>query len=146
VIRRHDLPVRRPAPPDIRPGASVGAVIQHVALETSRADGEAAQTFWRLLGFAPVLPPETLRERAAWLERGSTQIHLLWHDAPTAPPEGHVAVVVEDYDGTIDRLRSAGHEPEPRTEHWGAPRAFVRAPGGHRVELMAAPPHRLRRS
>src|SRR3954447_18563500 len=33
-----------------------------------------------------------------------------------------------------------GHEVEPRTQHWDAPRAFVRAPGGHRVEIMAAPP------
>jgi hypothetical protein len=37
-------------------------------------------------------------------------------------------------------LRAGGHEVEPRAEHWGAPRAFTRAPGGHRVELMAAPP------
>jgi catechol 2,3-dioxygenase-like lactoylglutathione lyase family enzyme len=115
-------------------------VIQHVALETRRGDGQAADAFWRLLGFEPVDPPETLRERAAWLQRGSTQIHLLWHDAPTAAPEGHVAVVLEDYEGTLERLRAAGHEVEPRAEHWGAPRAFVRSPGGHRVEVMAAPP------
>jgi catechol 2,3-dioxygenase-like lactoylglutathione lyase family enzyme len=115
-------------------------VIQHVALETRRADGAAAEAFWRLLGFGPVEPPETLHERAAWLQRGETQVHLLWHDAPTAPPEGHVAVVVDDYEDALGRLRAAGHEVEPRREHWGAPRAFVRAPGGHRVEVMAAPP------
>jgi catechol 2,3-dioxygenase-like lactoylglutathione lyase family enzyme len=115
-------------------------VIQHVALETRREDGEAAGAFWRLLGFEPVDPPETLRERADWLQRGSTQIHLLWHDHPTAPPEGHVAVVLDDYEGTLERLRAAGHEVQPRREHWGAPRAFVSAPGGHRVEVMARAP------
>jgi catechol 2,3-dioxygenase-like lactoylglutathione lyase family enzyme len=115
-------------------------VIQHVALETRRSDGEAAGRFWELLGFVPVEPPETLRDRADWLQRGATQIHLLWQDEPTAPPEGHVAVVIDDYAGTLERLRSAGHEVDPRREHWGAPRAFVRAPGGHRVEVMAAPP------
>jgi catechol 2,3-dioxygenase-like lactoylglutathione lyase family enzyme len=115
-------------------------VIQHVALETRRSDGEAANRFWALLGFEPVEPPETLKDRADWLQRGQTQIHLLWHDDPTAPPEGHVAVVLDDYDATLERLREAGHEVEPRREHWGAPRAFVRAPGGHRVEVMAAPP------
>jgi hypothetical protein len=41
---------------------------------------------------------------------------------------------------TLARLAAAGHPPEPRTAHWGAPRAFVRSPGGHRVEVMAAPP------
>jgi catechol 2,3-dioxygenase-like lactoylglutathione lyase family enzyme len=120
-------------------------VIQHVALETRREDGAAAEAFWRLLGFEPVDPPESLRERAAWLERRNTQIHLLWHDEPSAPPEGHTAVVIDDYEATLDRLRAAGHAVEPRAEHWGAPRAFVDAPGGHRVEVMAAPPHsRLR--
>jgi catechol 2,3-dioxygenase-like lactoylglutathione lyase family enzyme len=115
-------------------------VLQHVALETSRADGPAAEEFWRLVGFEPVDPPTTLRDRAAWMQRGPTQIHLLWSEDPTAPAQGHAAVVVDDYDATLDRLRAAGYEPEPRTGHWGAPRAFVRAPGGHRVELMSAPP------
>ena len=118
----------------------VRRVIHHAALETRRADGETAVAFWRLLGFREVDPPETLRERAAWLERGGTQIHLLWKDEPTSPPEGHVAVVVDDYDATLGRLRDAGHEVEERARHWGAPRAFAKAPGGHRVELMASPP------
>jgi catechol 2,3-dioxygenase-like lactoylglutathione lyase family enzyme len=115
-------------------------VLQHVALETARADGEAAVAFWQLLGFAVLEPPPTLRDRAAWLQRDGTQIHVLWKEDPTAPPEGHAAVVVPDYDATLARLRDAGYDPEPRTEHWGAPRAFVRSPGGHRVELMSAPP------
>jgi catechol 2,3-dioxygenase-like lactoylglutathione lyase family enzyme len=113
-------------------------VIQHVALETARADAAAAEKFWRLLGFDPVDPPETLRDRAAWLQKGPTQVHLLWSDEPVAPPEGHVAVVLDDYDATIERLREAGYDVDPRRQHWGAPRAFVRAPGGHRVEVMAA--------
>ena len=115
-------------------------MIQHVALETRREDGEAAAAFWRLLGFEDVEPPESLRERATWLQRGPTQVHLLWSDAPLAPDEGHTAVVVEGYEEVVERLRGAGFEVEPRAEHWGAPRSFVRAPGGHRVELMAAPP------
>jgi len=31
-------------------------------------------------------------------------------------------------------------EVDERPRHWGAAPCFVRAPGGHRVELMAAPP------
>jgi catechol 2,3-dioxygenase-like lactoylglutathione lyase family enzyme len=115
-------------------------VIAHVALETSPSDGPAAIGFWEQLGFAQVEPPPSLRDRAAWLERGGTQIHLLWNDRPTIAPEGHVAVVVPDYPATLDRLRTAGHTVESRTPHWGSARAFARAPGGHRVELMAYPP------
>jgi catechol 2,3-dioxygenase-like lactoylglutathione lyase family enzyme len=56
------------------------------------------------------------------------------------PPEGHVAVVCEAYESTLAALRAAGFDVEPRAEHWGAARAYVRSPGGHRVEVMAAPP------
>ncbi|MGI8801621.1 MAG: VOC family protein [Solirubrobacteraceae bacterium] len=115
-------------------------MIHHVALETRPADGRAALAFWRELGFVAVDPPASLRDRAAWVERDGTQIHLLWTEEPGAQREGHVAVVVPDYAATLERLQAAGHPVEPRTEHWGAPRAFTRAPGGHRVELMAAPP------
>lgn len=75
------------------------------------------------------------------MQREGTQIHLLWSDGPAVPPQGHVAVVAPDYGPTLAALRSAGHEVQERTEHWGAPRCFVRAPGGHRVEVMAAPPY-----
>ena len=61
-------------------------------------------------------------------------------DDPVRLPAGHLAVVVDDYDRTLERLRADGFEPEPRQEHWGAPRSFVRDPAGNRVELMSAPP------
>ena len=56
------------------------------------------------------------------------------------PPEGHAAVVVEDWDAVVARLHDEGYEVNERPRHWGAARCFVRGPGGHRVELMAAPP------
>jgi catechol 2,3-dioxygenase-like lactoylglutathione lyase family enzyme len=64
----------------------------------------------------------------------------MWVDDPVSLPSGHVAVVVDDYPGTLQALRDAGHEPEPRREHWGSPRAFVRDPAGNLVELMDFPP------
>ena len=115
-------------------------MIHHVALEIRREDVGESERFWALLGFARVDPPPSLAGRAVWLERRGTQVHLRLADDPVAPPEGHVAVVAEDYAATLDRLRAAGHEPEPRAEHWGAPRCFVRCPAGHRVEVMAWAP------
>jgi catechol 2,3-dioxygenase-like lactoylglutathione lyase family enzyme len=115
-------------------------MLQHVTLEVRPDQVEACVEFWQLLGFARVEPPPTLRERAAWVERERTQIHLMHVEEPVTPPAGHAAVVAADYEGTLDALRRAGFEPEPRREHWGAPRSFVRDPVGHRVEIMAAPP------
>jgi len=114
--------------------------LHHVALEVREEAVEAEVAFWALVGFDRVAPPEALAGRAAWVARGATQIHLLFSDAPVVPPGGHAAVVVEDFDAACTRLAAAGSAVEPRRPHWGAARATVRSPGGHRVELMAAPP------
>lgn len=114
-------------------------MLHHVGIEVAPADVEAAAGFFELLGFARVEPPPALRE-FTWLERDGTQVHLMPEDEPTVPSPGHLAVVVEDFEATVARLRERGFEVEPKREHWGVPRALALAPGGHRVELMAAPP------
>jgi catechol 2,3-dioxygenase-like lactoylglutathione lyase family enzyme len=114
--------------------------LHHVALETAPPDRDPLVRFFALLGFAEVPPPPSLQGKSRWMERDGHQIHLLFSDEPTAPAEGHVAIVERDYDEALERLRGAGFEAEPRAEHWGAKRCFVRAPGGHRVEVMAFPP------
>jgi catechol 2,3-dioxygenase-like lactoylglutathione lyase family enzyme len=117
-------------------------VLQHVALEVRPDDVERCVAFWSLLGFTRVAAPASLAARATWVERGPTQIHLLHAADPVRPPQGHAAVIAADYEATLERLRAAGFAPEPRREHWGAPRCFLRDPAGHRVEVMAAPPPR----
>jgi catechol 2,3-dioxygenase-like lactoylglutathione lyase family enzyme len=114
-------------------------MIQHVAREITPAQLESCLAFYGLLGFEQVPVPDSLASRAAWLERGGTQVHLLFaQDAE--PGRGHVAVVVDDYEATLDRLRAAGHEVDPRRAHWDSPRAYVHDPAGHLVELMAFAP------
>jgi catechol 2,3-dioxygenase-like lactoylglutathione lyase family enzyme len=115
-------------------------MVQHVTLELRREQADECVAFWELLGFDRVDPPPSLADRAAWMQHGATQVHLMWVDDPVALPNGHVAVVLDDYDGTLAALREAGAEPEPRTEHWGSPRSYVRDPAGNLVELMAWPP------
>jgi catechol 2,3-dioxygenase-like lactoylglutathione lyase family enzyme len=114
-------------------------MLHHVGIEVAAADLERSVELWRALGFERVEPPPTL-SGFVWLERDGTQIHLMPTEEPTVPPRGHVAVVVVDLVGAVVALRELGFQVEPRREHWGAPRALVIAPGGHRVELMAAPP------
>ncbi len=119
-------------------------MLQHVALETPPGEVDRAIEFWSLVGFKPVESPEPLGDTVRWLEREGTQIHLLLTENHTAPLLGHPAIVVPDHAAAKERLRGAGFEVEDTRQLWGADRAFAIAPGGHRVELMAAPPPRSR--
>jgi catechol 2,3-dioxygenase-like lactoylglutathione lyase family enzyme len=115
------------------------AMIQHVALEVRPEALERCLAFYGLLGFTPASTPPTLAGRAVWLSLGPTQLHLMPRPG-TVAGSGHLAVLARDYDDTVARLHRAGHEVEPRRPHWGASRGYVRDPGGHLVELIAAAP------
>lgn len=114
--------------------------LQHVALEVRPVEADDEVAFWALIGFAEVPPPDSLAGRTRWVQREATQIHLLFAEDPVIPRDGHVAVVAEAFAEVGARLAAVGCILEPRQEHWGAPRAFLTSPAGHRVELMAAPP------
>ncbi|HXR31972.1 MAG TPA: VOC family protein [Solirubrobacterales bacterium] len=114
-------------------------MLHHVGIEVAPGDLERSVELWQVLGFVRVEPPPTLSE-FVWLERNGTQIHLMPTDEPAVPPRGHTAVVAADFDAAVAELHERGFEVELRREHWGVPRAAAIAPGGHRIELMAAPP------
>lgn len=103
--------------------------------------------FYEALGFVPVDPPPRLLRRARWLQGGNTQIHLQYAGKdgepftdPPVPMNGHVAIVVEDYEIAIGALTSAGVEVEHGAEYWGVKRCKVTDPAGNSLELMASPP------
>src|SRR3954470_5900645 len=115
-------------------------MLQHVSVEVPPDRVDACVAFWRLLGFEQVIPPPSLRDRFTWVERAGTQIHLMPFEDPVTTVRGHAAVVVDDYEAALARLREHGFESRPGSNAWGAPRAFVRDPAGNHVEVMAAPP------
>jgi catechol 2,3-dioxygenase-like lactoylglutathione lyase family enzyme len=114
--------------------------LHHASLETRRDDVPAELRFWSILDFQELQPPGDLEERATWVARGASQIHLLHAEEPVVMPLGHVAIVCQDYADVLEALVAAGHAVEERDQHWGAPRCYVRSPAGHRVEVMAFPP------
>jgi hypothetical protein len=115
-------------------------MLQHVGIEVAPADLQRATEFFVLLGFEPVQPPPALADGFTWLQREGTQVHLMHEEHPVVAPRAHLAVVVANFDTTVARLHEHGFQTRPGREHWGSPRAHAIAPGGHRVELMAAPP------
>jgi catechol 2,3-dioxygenase-like lactoylglutathione lyase family enzyme len=120
-------------------------MIHHVTREILRSELDSCASFYALLGFEPVGTPPGIEGRAAWFEHAGTQIHLMLVDDAAAAerrPAGHVGIVIGRYDETVGRIRAAGHTVEPRREHWGSPRSYVRDPAGYLVELIAWPPNR----
>jgi catechol 2,3-dioxygenase-like lactoylglutathione lyase family enzyme len=115
-------------------------MLQHVTLEVTPAQVRPCVEFWSLLGFTELLAPPLLRHRFTWVERNGTQIHLVPVDDPIAMREGHVAVEVEDYEGTLAALERAGFELREGTNAWDAPRSFTRDPAGHLIEIMSRSP------
>lgn len=115
-------------------------MIHHAGLEVQLGDLDACVAFWTLLGWREVAVPDGIGDRGRWMQRGAQQVHLLVVEEAVAPPSGHVALVDAALDATVERLTAAGHEVVERNRYWGARRVFTRSPGGHRVELMSAPP------
>lgn len=115
-------------------------MLHHVSLEVHPSQADRFGELLRTIGFEPATAPGVLGDAVHWYERASTQVHLILSEAATAPVLGHAAFVVDRYEETIGKLRGSGFEINEARELWGAPRSFLLAPGGHRLELMAAPP------
>ena len=115
-------------------------MLHHVSLEIPPEEEERSAEFWQALGFERVPAPPEIAEYVTWFEREGTQVHLIRTPTATVPQIGHSAVVAAEFEATVARLREAGFEVQTARELWGEPRAIATAPGGHRVELMVAPP------
>lgn len=115
-------------------------VLHHVSIEVDPDDADRFAELLGAIGFTPVASPEPLGGAVRWFDGGGSQVHLILTEAATAPMLGHAAVAPPDFDAALARLDELGFEVEEARELWGERRAFVLAPSGHRMELMAAPP------
>lgn len=115
-------------------------MLHHVSLEVDPADADRFAELLAAIGFTALQSPEPLGDAVRWFEREGTQVHLILTPAATAPVLGHAAFVAPDFEATVRALGELGFEVEEARELWGERRAFVLAPSGHRLELMAAPP------
>ena len=72
----------------------------------------------------------------AWLQAGASQIHLMETSEATIDRRQHLALRVDDLEGVLGELASAGVEAArvPYTPGAGQ-QAFLRDPSGNRIEL-----------
>jgi lactoylglutathione lyase len=113
-------------------------------------DADASRAFYEALGFELRRDMDIVRdgEREATnyffgIPGQDEELELtLNHDGRTydlGTGYGHVALAVDDLDGTLKRLSAQGIEPErpPYTVRAGGSRlCFVRDPDGYRIELI----------
>jgi len=114
-------------------------MIHHVNIPVGCSQADACAAFYELIGFTVIDVPDSIGDRAVWLQDGDSQLHLEFTDEPQ-PISGHIAFTVPDFEQVVSAVRAAGHDFEPRAEHWGAPRGFTHDPAGHKIELMAFAP------
>jgi len=115
-------------------------MLHHVSIEVPPEAAERFGAMLTLIGFAEVEAPPELGGQIPWYEHGGTQVHLIVTEAATVPVLGHPAFVAPDFEANVAALEAAGFQVDEHQQLWGEKRSFIQAPGGHRVELMAAPP------
>jgi lactoylglutathione lyase len=112
-------------------------------------DIDRSVTFYEKLGMEEVgrIP---IRDEATNVFMGfpgdGARLELTFNHDKTDPYDhgtgyGHIAIAVEDLDGTLGQLAGVGIEPEkpPYTVREGGSRlCFVRDPDGYRIEIIEA--------
>ncbi|HEV7810164.1 MAG TPA: VOC family protein [Candidatus Limnocylindrales bacterium] len=111
------------------------------------ADIDRSVSFYEKLGFEE-LRRMPIRDEAVNVFMGlpgdGARLELTWNRDQDGPYEigtgyGHIAVTVEDMDGTLSQLSDVGIEPErpPYSVREGGSRiCFVRDPDQYRIELI----------
>lgn len=119
---------------------SMPGKLHHVSIEVTPENADRFGELLETIGFDPVASPEPLGDAVRWFDGGGTQVHLILTEAATVPALGHAAFAITPFAQVVERLRAADFEVEEARQLWGERRAFVLAPDGHRLEVMAAAP------
>jgi lactoylglutathione lyase len=110
-------------------------------------DIDRSVAFYAALGFEEARRMD-IRDEAVNVFMGlpgdGPRLELTWNRARQEPYDigtgyGHIAVTVEDLDGTLASLAEQGIEPEKppyRVREGGSRLCFVRDPDGYRIELI----------
>ena len=108
--------------------------LHHVNVVVPPGATDDVVPFYELLGMVRV--PKPGDRAGAWLDLpDGTQLHVSERTGDVHP-DAHVAVVVDDVDGVVARLRAAGHPWHDEPRQGGARRGRTRDPAGNAVEVL----------
>lgn len=111
--------------------------VNHVTVTAPEdLEDETVEWYDSCLGLEPIDKPEGTDARGGWFKAGAQEIHISI-DQHNPHHAAHFALVVSDFDETIERLRSANCHLEQARPIPGRKRCFTRDPAGNRIELMA---------
>ena len=113
--------------------------IHHVNVVVPPGGTAAVVSFYvDVLGLRPAAKPtEGVAATGAWFDVDDmTQVHVSERDG-AVHPQSHFALVVDDFDAVLGRLRQAGASWEDQPDIFGGRRGFTRDPAGNRIEILA---------
>lgn len=117
--------------------------IHHVNVVVPPGRTTAAIDFYvGVLGLRQVAKPtEGVAQTGAWFDVDErSQVHVSERDGDVHPQahsaSAHWALVVDDFDGVLERLATAGAPWDAQPEIFGGRRGFTRDPAGNRIELL----------
>ncbi len=114
--------------------------LHHVNVTVPAELEAATKTFYgEIVGLKQIPKPETSRQSGAWYEIGDVQLHLSVEHEPRQISSRHICFAVSNLNEAEQIFRRAGVEiiPDPRPTP-GAPRFYVRDPGGNQLEIAQA--------
>lgn len=114
--------------------------LQHVNVVVPPGETAAAAAFYTAV-FSLQRQPKpsgTESQSGAWLTlAGKQQIHISERTGE-CHPDAHFAVVVDDFDGVLERIAIAGAMWQEQADVFGGRRGFTRDPAGNRIEVLEA--------
>jgi catechol 2,3-dioxygenase-like lactoylglutathione lyase family enzyme len=111
--------------------------LDHVNVTTpEELEGEVVEWYGECLGLERLEKPAGTRDAGAWFRAGDHEIHISI-DEHNPPRVAHFGIVTDNYDGVIERLRSAGCHIEQAREIVGRHRFYTRDPAGNRIEIIS---------
>jgi catechol 2,3-dioxygenase-like lactoylglutathione lyase family enzyme len=112
--------------------------IDHVLLAMPPGRENDARAFYQgILGIAEMTKPPQLAARGGcWFEAGEVKVHLGVEKDFIPARKAHPAFIVDDLQGLIRDLKTAGYALAEDAPLEGYDRIFVTDPFGNRIELL----------